>query len=289
MLERPSVIRPDVYCSIAGGGPAITYLAGGAAAVDARSRVLGWAGASAGSIVAACKAFGVGDEVIREIITSVLASGKALDFGVENIPRGGLFDLDIIGDLLDLHIGRGAKLGDATTALVVGVTDLDKGCPLMLTKQRHPKVLVREAVIASSSFMCSVVPAAQIPSMALGEHTPGIKLYGDGGLSHNTVDDVWDHKPEPRVSLALAPQDAGTRLRPGDIPGILAAIPRALLWAAGQRRSMRHGLDVDIDGANDWAFTKSPARCATEWAQGYDSAARHSPWFLGVANPTGSL
>jgi predicted acylesterase/phospholipase RssA len=282
------MIRPDVYVSIAGGGPAITYLAGGAAAVDARARVLGWAGASAGSIVAACKAFGVSDETIREIITSVLASGKALDFGVANIPRGGLFSLDVIGDLLDLHIGKGAKMGDARTALVIGVTDLDHGCPLMLAKARHPKVLVREAVIASSSFMCGVVPASAIPSLGT-EMSPDIRLFGDGGLSHNTVDDVWDHKPEPRVSLALAPSDAGVRLRPGDIPGILAAIPRALLWAAGQRRSMRHGLDVDIDAANDWAFQKSPARCATEWAQGYDSAARHSPWFLGVANPTGSL
>ena len=282
------MIRPDVYCSIAGGGPAITYLAGGAAAVDARSRVLGWAGASAGSIVAACKAFGVGDEVIREIITSVLASGKALDFGVANIPRGGLFDLDVIGDLLDQHIGKGARMGDASTALVIGVTDLDKAEPLYLSKQRTPKVLVREAVIASSSFMCGVVPASAIPSLGT-DLSPDVRLFGDGGLTDNTVDACWDHKPEPRVSLALAPQDEGTRLRPGDVAGILAAIPRALLWAAGQRRSMRHGLDVDIDGANDWAFVKSPARCATEWAQGYDSAARHSPWFLGVANPTHSL
>ena len=282
------MIRPEVYVSIAGGGPAITYLAGGAAAVDARAHVRGWAGASAGSIVAACKAFGVEDVTIREMITSVLSSGKALDFGVANIPRGGLFDLDVIGELLDRHIGKGAKLGDARTALVVGVTDLDKAAPLYLSKQRHPGIIVKEAVIASSSFMCGVVPASLIPSLGT-ELSPDIRLFGDGGLTDNTVDSVWDHKPENRVSLALLPQDSGTRVRPGDVASILAAIPRALLWAAGQRRSMRHGLDIDIDGSNDWAFVKSPARCAMEWARGYDSAARHSPWFLGVANGIGSL
>lgn len=277
------MIRPEVYCSIAGGGPAITYLAGGAAAIDARARVKGWAGASAGSIVAACKAFGVGDEVIREIITSVLASGKALDFGVANIPRGGLFDLDVIGDLLDQHIGKGARIGDATAVLVVGVTDLDHAAPMYLSKQRTPGVMVREAVIASSSFMCGVVPASSIPSLGT-DLSPDVRLFGDGGLTDNTVDAVWDHKPEHRVSLALASRDAGVRIRPGDVPGILAAIPRSLLWAAGQRRSMRHGLDVDIDGANDWAFQKSPARCHTEWATGYDATAdAANVWLLSIA------
>lgn len=277
------MIRPDVYVSIAGGGCAITYLAGGAAAIDARARVHGWAGASAGSIVAACKAFGVGDEVIREIITSVLASGKALDFGVANIPRGGLFSLDIIGDSLDKHIGKGARMGDATTELVVGVTDLDHRAPMHLSKQRNPGVIVREAVIASSSFMCGVVPASAIPSLGT-DLSPDVRLFGDGGFTDNTVDAVWDHKPEHRVSLALATRDAGVRIRPWDVPGILAAIPQALLWAAGQRRSMRHGLDVDIDGANDWAFQKSPARCHTEWATGYDSTANAANvWLLSIA------
>lgn len=277
------MIRPDVYVSIAGGGPAITYLAGGSAAIDARARVKGWAGASAGSIVAACKAFGVGDGVIREIITSVLASGKALDFGVANIPRGGLFDLDVIGDLLDQHIGKGARMGDATTALVVGVTDLDHGAPMYMSKQRTPNVIVREAVIASSSFMCGVVPASAIPSLGT-DLSPDARLFGDGGLTDNTVDAVWDHRPEHRVSLSLSPRDSGVRIRPGDIPGILAAIPRALMWAAGQRRSMRHGLDVDIDGVNDWAFCKSPARCHTEWETGYDATAdAANVWLLSIA------
>jgi predicted acylesterase/phospholipase RssA len=283
------MLRPDVYVAISGGGPAITYLAGAAAAVDARARVLGWSGASAGSIVAACKAFGVGDETIRDMLIEVLGSGQALTPGLENLPRGGLFSLDVVGALLDLHIGAGATLGDATTALVISVTDLDRACVRYLSKARDPAVLVREAVVASSSFLCGVVPAAEIPSLG-STLSPDIRLWGDGGLTDNTVDGVWDAKQEPRVSIALDAPDAGVRLRPGDVAGILAAIPRALLWAPSQRKSHRRdGLDVDIPAANDWAFSKSPARVALEWAQGYDSASRNAPWFLGAANPTGSL
>lgn len=277
------MLRPSLYVSIAGGGPAITYLAGAAAAVDARSRVKGWSGASAGSIVAACKAFGVSDETIRDLITSVLSSGKALSFGAGNIPRGGLFDINIVGDLVDLHLGKNAKMGDATTSLVVCVTDLDRAAPLYLSKRSHPKVLVREAVIASSSFLCGVVPAAQIPSLGT-ELSPDVRLFGDGGLTDNTVDGVWDGKHDERVSLRLAGSSDHPRLRPGDVAGILAAIPRALMWAASEHKSIRRGgLDIDVFGANDWVFQKSPGRCHKEWAQGYDSAAKHTEWFSATA------
>lgn len=283
------MLRPDVYCSGSGGGPAITYLAGSAAGVGARANVLGWGGASAFSIVATCEAFGVPSEVTRDIITEVLGSGQALTPGVGNIPRGGIFSLDVIGDMLDKHIGKGARMRDATTALVIAVTDLDRAQVRYLSKARDPDVIVREAVIASCSFMCGVVPASAIPSLGT-ELSPDIRLWGDGGLTDNTVDGVWDAKREPRVSICLDAPDTGTRLRPGDVPGILAAIPRALLWAPSQRKSHRRdGLDVDIQAANDWAFRRSPARVALEWAQGYDAVGRHAPWFLGVANPTGSL
>jgi predicted acylesterase/phospholipase RssA len=283
------MLRPDVYASVSGGGPAITYLAGAAAAVDARARVMGWSGASAGSIVAACKAFGVPDETIRDMLVEVLGSGEALAMGASNLPRAGLFSLDVIGTLLDRHIGKGARMGQATLGLVVAVTDLDRAQVRYLSKARDPDVLVREAVIASCSFMCGIVPASQIPSLGT-ELSPDVRLWGDGGLTDNTVDGVWDGKREPRVSICLDAPDTGTRLRPGDVPGILAAIPRALLWAPSQRKSHRRdGLDVDVQAANDWAFRKSPARVALEWAQGYDAVGRHAPWFLGAANPTGSL
>ena len=60
--------KMNVYASVSGGGPAITYLAGGAAATSAKCRVLGWSGASAGAIVAACKAFSVPDETIERLL-----------------------------------------------------------------------------------------------------------------------------------------------------------------------------------------------------------------------------
>lgn len=267
------MMRPDVYGSVSGGGPAITYLAGGVAALDARCRVLGWSGASAGAIVAACKAFGVPDETIQRLIVDVLSTGQALSPGVGNLPRAGLFDLDTIGDLVDVHIGKGARLGDATSALVVCVSDLDRRCPVYLSKVSTPKVLVREAVIASSSFMCGVTPAAQIGSLGTAL-SPDVRLWGDGGLTDNTVDGVWDQKTEPRVALRLTPRHEVTRLRPGDVAGILAALPMCLMWGASTWKSRRmDGCEVDVDGVNDWSFRKDETRITREWSWGYDNTA----------------
>ncbi len=274
----------NVYGSISGGGPAITYLAGGAAALASRCRVLGWSGASAGSIVAACKAFSVPDETVTRLLVEVLSTGEALTPGIGNLPRAGIFDLRVIGDLIDTVIGKGARLGDATSGLVVCVSDLDRARPVYLSKHSTPRVLVREAVIASSSFMCGVVPAASIPSIGT-DLSPDIRLYGDGGLCDNTVDGVWDGKPEPRVALRLSRHDGDTdpddRLRPGDVPGILAALPACLMWGASAWKSRRmDGADVEVDGVNDWAFRKDESRVLAEWADGYDSTARQVDGWL---------
>lgn len=268
----------NVYGAISGGGPAITYLAGGAAALASRCRVLGWSGASAGAIVAACKAFGVPDETVTRLLVEVLSTGEALTPGIGNLPRAGIFDLRVIGDLVDTVIGKGALLGDATSGLVVAVSDLDRKRPVYLSRASTPRVLVREAVLASSSFMCGVTPAATIPSLG-SVLSPDVRLWGDGGLCDNTVDGVWDGKPEPRVALRLARHDGDTdpddRLRPGDVPGILAALPACLMWGASTWKSRRmDGLDVEVDGHNDWAFRKDEARVLKEWADGYDSTAR---------------
>lgn len=268
----------NVYASVSGGGPAITYLAGGAAALASRCRVLGWSGASAGAIVAACKAFAVPDETVTRLLVEVLSTGEALTPGIGNLPRAGIFDLRVIGDLVDTVIGKGARLGDATSGLVVCVSDLDRRRPVYLAKATTPRVLVREAVLASSSFMCGVTPAATIPSLG-SVLSPDVRLWGDGGLTDNTVDGVWDGKPEPRVALRLARHDGDTdpddRLRPGDVPGILAALPACLMWGASCWKSRRmDGCDVEVDGVNDWAFRKDETRVLAEWADGYDSTAR---------------
>lgn len=267
----------DVYASVSGGGPAITYLAGAASSLSARARVLGWSGASAGALVAAAKAFSLSDETIVRMLVEVLSTGKALTPGIGNLPRGGIFDLDMIGAVVDANIGKSARLGDAHVPLVVCVTDLDKKQPRYLGKLATPRVLVQEAVIASSSFMCGITPAATIPSLGT-ELSPDIRLWGDGGLTDNTVDGVWDAQQEPRVALRLARHDVDTkpedRIRDGDVPKILAALPQCLLWGASSWKSRRmDGLDVDVDGANDWSFRKSETRILGEWADGYDSGA----------------
>jgi predicted acylesterase/phospholipase RssA len=268
-------MHPDVYASVSGGGPAITYLAGAASSLAARARVLGWAGASAGALVAACKAFAVADETIVRILVEVLSTGRVLNPGLGNIPRGGIFDLDTVGAIVDANIGKGARLGDASVPLVVCVTDLDRARPVYLGKATTPRVKVREALIASSSFMCGVTPAATIPSLGT-ELSPDVRLWGDGGLTDNTVDGVWDGLRDPRVALRLARHDGDTqpheRIRDGDVPKILAALPRALMWGASTWKSRRmDGLDVEVDGVNDWSFKKTETRILGEWADGYDS------------------
>jgi hypothetical protein len=46
------------------------------------------------------------------------------------------------------------------------------------------------------------------------------------------------------------------------------------MWGASSWKSRRmDGLDVEVDGVNDWAFKKTETRILGEWADGYDSAA----------------
>jgi len=280
-----------IYASGSGGGPGGTYLAGGAKAVSDRFVVLGWSGASVFAIIAACKAFGVPDDRILRLMIEVLSTGQALTPGMGNLPRGGIFDLRVIGDLIDAELGKGATLGDATSGLVIAVSDLDRKRPVYLSKHSTPRVRVREAVIASSSFMCGVTPAATITSLGTAL-SPDIRLWGDGGLTDNTVDGVWDHKPDPRVGLRLARHEGDTdpdqRLRPGDVPGILAALPACLMWGASCWKSRRmDGCDVEVDGHNDWAFRKDEARVLREWADGYDSTARQLDGWLARGKDSG--
>jgi predicted acylesterase/phospholipase RssA len=263
--------RHDLYACVGGGGPSITYLAGGAAGLHASARVHGWAGVSAGAIIAAAKAFSVSDQAIRESLERVLSTGSALKIDPAGLARGGLFSLEGLRSEIDAMIGKGARLGDSLVPLVVVVTDLDTGTPWYLTSRQAPKVSVVEAVLASSSFMSGITPARAIPSLGT-VMSPDVRLWGDGGLCDNTADHVWDSKPQRRALIRCEPDHEVTRVRAGDLVGLAAAQVRAMLYAQGGIKSRRDdGIMIDVP-RGPWDFIKTPDRVVREWGAGYDAA-----------------
>jgi predicted acylesterase/phospholipase RssA len=265
-------MKAPAFASISGGGPGITYLAGAAAALDVRHKVLGWAGVSAGALVAVGKAFHVDDAAIHAAIQHALTVGNLLRFDPSSVVRGGVVDWDVLGRYVDRLIGHGTRMGKARTHLVIGVTNLDQRRPLYLTREKNPDVKVREAVMASCAFMAGVTPACSIPSLGT-VLSPDVRLFADGGYTDNTVDQVWDAQEAPRVLLRLAPSDDVRRVRPGDVAGIHGAVMQSALWASSQPKSKRvDGCVVDVDGGNSWDFRKDPLAIEAEWRKGYDSA-----------------
>ena len=262
--------RPAYGC-ISGGGPGITYLAGAAAALDVRCRVLGWSGASAGALVAAAKAFGVEDALIHAVIGQALAAGSLLKVNPLAVARGGVLDWEVLGHLVDRVIGRDRRMRDATLPLVICVTDLDRRRPLYIDRITNPDVKVREAVMASCAFMAGATPACHIHSLGTAL-SPDVRLFADGGYVDNTVDGVWDAMEAPRVLLRLEPDHEVRRVRPGDVAGIHGATLASALYATSQPKSRRSdGLVVDVRGRNDWDMRKHLLQTEEEWRVGYDS------------------
>jgi len=263
--------RRDVFASVSGGGPNVTYLAGAAAALSACHRVHGWSGASAGAIVAAAKAFATPDEAIRQALERVFTRGSAVSVDPLGIARGGWLSLDGVGDEIDAMLGAGRRLGDALVPLVVCVTDLDRRRPWYLSSDRDARVSVREAVLASCSFMTTITPARSIPSIG-SDMSPDVRLFGDGGLCDNTADGVWEARRHPRVLLRIKPDDSPIRVRPGDVTGLAAAQFGSMLWAQSQPKSHRRdGTVIDLPSSG-WDFRKTSDRVVREWGAGYDVA-----------------
>ena len=268
-------MKRPVYGCISGGGPGITFLAGAAAALDVRAKVLGWSGASAGALVAAAKAFDVEDSLIMAAISQALGNGHLLRIDPLAVARGGVLDWEVLGRMVDKVIGPGKRLADARLPLVICVTDLDKRRPMYLDRITNPEVKVREAVMVSCAFMAGVTPACAIPSLGT-PLSPDVRLFADGGYVDNTVDGVFDAMEAPRVLLRLAPNADVQRIRSGDISGIHGAVLASALYAASQPKSRRtDGLVVDVEGANDWKMAKAVLQTEQEWQRGYDSTSGH--------------
>lgn len=274
-------MKPDIFLSGTGAGPGITYMAGAAAAVRKTFNVRGTGGPSAFALVSAAIAFGKDDYTILETLKQALTQGALLKPDPMAIARGGVLDWEVLGDFVDKVIGKGKRMKDAAIDLVICVTDLDTRRPLYISKQTHPDVSVRQAVMASSAFMAFATPACRIPSLG-SPLSPDVRLFVDGGWTDNTVDAVWDRRTDPRILLRLKPDDNVRRIREGDVAGIHGAVLSSALWASSQPKSHRtDGLVVDVDGHNDWAFLKDVGRIDAEWQRGYDSTiAACEAWLL---------
>jgi predicted acylesterase/phospholipase RssA len=258
------------YLTISGGGPAITYLGGKVQKVQEESEIIGYAGASAGFILAAAGAFVIPANDVLTCLKRVFSS-NVIRLDVDSFGRGGLIDWDFLGDEVDRMLGKGAKMGDAKHALIACVTNLDTRSPFYISKLEHPHVLVREVCQATSSFMCGVTPAAQIPSLGT-KLSPDIRLFADGGFTDNTCDDVFDHKKNPRIALRLKPDYTISRVREWELAKIHQAVILSSLYASSQWKSKRKdGLNVDVNGVNDWRFNKDPRRVEYEWEIGYST------------------
>jgi predicted acylesterase/phospholipase RssA len=234
--------------------------------------LIGFGGTSGGAVLAACGSFLIPADEIKKTIVKML-DGRMISISLNSFGRSGLLNWNLIGDEIDRVFGKCCKLGDSDLPLVVCVTDLDTGKPKYLSKLSTPFVLLREALQASTAFMCFATPAIRIPSLSVSPLSPDIRLFCDGGWTDNTCDHVFDHRKEPRISLRLNPNYDVERVREFETLKIQRAVFRASLYAQSQRKSRRlDGINLDIDIRNNWDFSKNISQIESSYKQGSASA-----------------
>lgn len=264
-------MRPRVCVSLPGGASHVATLAGAARAIDEACDVVGWAGVSAGGLVAIAKAFGVDDARLREVLVKYLQSNRMLDATPLALVDGliGVCHWEVIPRIVDDLIGEGKTLGEALTALVLVVTDADTGSPIYLSKRDTPRVLVREAARATAALV-PLAPMVEIPS--LGWRQGG--LFFDGGFTDNTCDAVWDDRSEPRIAVRLGDGAIGHTVARGDLVGQSLAILRALMHSEGKLQSTREdGWSVVVSANGDGLdFSLTPTQILLRDRTGYDDA-----------------
>ena len=262
-----TLIKPIACVSLPGGATHVATLAGAAAALSTVLNVPAWSGVSAGGLVATAKAFGVDDLRIRHMLQHLLQDNRLLDLAPFELGDLGLCSWQIIPSVIDELIGKNARMGDASTALVVCATDLSTGKPMHFSRKHTPHALVREVARASSAFPF-VAPQVKIPS-----YVDDGRLYTDGGVTDNTTDAVWDAWPCPRVAVRLTGGSSTIPVRWGDPLGQALAIVRALQYGAQNLKSQRaDGVVVDVEHHGDGLdFSLSREEIDTRWTTGYDA------------------
>lgn len=255
--------RRAVFAALPGGASHVASIAGAASALDLHADVLGWAGVSAGFLVAVMHAFGKAEK-LPGLLTTMLAANRVLDVWPDG--RLGLCEWKVIPTLVDEVLGRGVRLGDALTPLVGVVTSADTGQPVYLSKRDTPNVLVSEACRASSAIH-PLAPFVPVPSLGT-VMSPDVRLFIDGGFTDNLPDHVFDHQIERTVSVALN-VDESSRVRPGDALAQCLAVMRAVTFSQSQRKSRRHTINVDIEAQGSGLdFDLTPTEVQARFARG---------------------
>lgn len=263
---------PEVYLCGGGAGTAIDAMAGAYAETHKHINPKGYSGVSASALLSCGYAFKQSDAKIYSAIKDILTNGKIIKLSNDSWERGGILDWNVIGEVIDQLIGKNVKIGDSPKHLIIGVSDLDRGRPLYISSENHPHVLIREALQASTAFMCGITPACQIPSLSTAKYSPDIRLFADGGWTDNTTDSVFDIKNTARVLLRLRNDDSIERVRKGDLLGIAKGVLKCSLYAANQIKSKQsRGLVVDVDAVNNWNFKKTPQMVDINYNRGIGS------------------
>lgn len=264
------------YVTLPGGASHVQTLAGAMEELHRWVDPKGYAGVSAGALVAMAHAFGKAGQ-IRAVLEDLLSRNRAVDMHPLAAGRAGLAAGQRIHRALADIIGPKTRLGDAQRPLCVVVTDSHSGAPVYLTSWRHPDLLACDVGATS---------AAMTPLFAmrwLSLPGKGTRLHFDGGHSDNNPDHVYD-RLGPRVALMLDCERTHTAGQPAEWPvyewqpvAQAKAVLRALTHAAAQRTSgRRDGQDIRLRAVGDGLdFDLSPAELTRRWDAGADGVQAH--------------
>ncbi len=270
-MPRPKTFPIECYVSLPGGAGHVSTLAGAAAGIAARRKVLGWSGVSAGFLVAMAHAFGVPPSTLRRLLIHVMQDNRLLDVAPLELGDMGLCGGHIIPRLIKELVGEKTTMGDSPVPLMAAVGDLTDKKVRYFSKHETPHALVWEVGAATSAFPF-VFPQVPITSVF-----PDRRLFTDGGTCDNTTDAVWDEERVPRIAVRLVEGAPVTPSKPvvaGDPLRQSLALVACLTSAAERYISKRDdGLIIDVKKIGDGMdFSVPEKETRARWVQGWSDA-----------------
>jgi len=262
--------KPSINLVIPGGATHVIGYAGAAYELTHKFQIARLAGVSAGAIVSALLAFDIPAHEAYALFKRLLQNDALLDSSIGAAPRFGKCKWERVAAECDAVFGPKITLGEAHIPLTIVVTDMWTSSPVFLSSETHPKVLLREALAASSA----ILPIASAQEIA--SYIPK-RLFIDGGFTDNRPDDLYDDCKEPTIVLCLnhdedhdGKKEDVLPVRPWDFMQAAKAIVRCMLYASGAKKSARADLkEVWIEAKGDGLdFSLDVAEISARWAAG---------------------
>lgn len=181
---KSGVRRPRIALALSGGSAVgIAHIGAVRALREADIDIVAVSGTSAGSVVAACVAFGVPDDRMIEV-SRRLSWSNISDFGYSKL---GLNSNAPVGALVEELIGR-VRIEDAPIPLSIVATDIDTG----------EKVVFRKGDLAEAIRASTCIPGFFVPV-----EMSGCRLV-DGGIVENLpIQSLPRSKADLRVGVDL--------------------------------------------------------------------------------------